>query len=235
MRDAHENVSLPLLRLPAKTDDLDEIAKAAARLRAGATDVVVLGTGGSSLGGQTLAQLAGVGVRGIEAFRAGPRLHFMDNLDPATYGGAARQAAARDHALHRDLEIRRHRRDADADRRGARRPSRRPGSRRASANCSSASARAVKPGKRNGLRDLLGSSVEVLEHDPGVGGRYSALTNVGLLPAAVLGLDIEAIRAGAAMALAPVLARRPAGRGAGRARRRAQCRGRRARARTSPC
>ena len=90
--------------------------KAAARLRAGATDVVVLGTGGSSLGGQTLAQLAGVGVRGIEAFRAGPRLHFMDNLDPATYGGAAREAAARDHALHRDLEIRRHRRDADADR-----------------------------------------------------------------------------------------------------------------------
>ena len=31
--------------------------------------------------------------------------------------------------------------------------------RRASANCSSASARAVKPGKHNGLRDLLGSSV----------------------------------------------------------------------------
>ena len=82
--------------------------------------------------------------------------------------------------------------------------------RRASANCSSASARAAKPGKQNGLRDLLGSSVPVLEHDPGVGGRYSALTNVGLLPAAVLGLDIKAIRAGAAMALAPVLAGRPA-------------------------
>ena len=98
--------------LPAKTDDLDEIGKAAARLRAGATDVVVLGTGGSSLGGQTLAQLAGVGVRGVEAFRAAPRLHFMDNLDPVTYGDAAREAAARDHALHRDLEIRRHRRDA---------------------------------------------------------------------------------------------------------------------------
>ena len=47
--------------------------------------MVVLGVGGSSLGGQTLAQLAGVGVRGIEAFRAGPRLHFLDNLDPATY------------------------------------------------------------------------------------------------------------------------------------------------------
>jgi glucose-6-phosphate isomerase len=65
---------------------------------------------------------------------------------------------------------------------------------------------AVKAGKANGLRDLLGPSVPVLEHDPGVGGRYSALTNVGLLPAAAIGLDIKAIRAGAAMALAPVLA-----------------------------
>ncbi len=122
VRDAHAKSSLPLLRLPAKTDDLDEISKAAARLRAGATDVVVLGTGGSSLGGQTLAQLADVGVRGIEAFRAPPRMHFMDNLDPATYGALLDKAAARDHALHRDLEIGRHRRDADADRRRARRP-----------------------------------------------------------------------------------------------------------------
>ena len=76
-----------MLRLPAKTSDLDEIKRAAARLRADASDVVVLGTGGSSLGGQTLAQLAGVGVRGLDAFREAPRMHFMDNLDAATYGG----------------------------------------------------------------------------------------------------------------------------------------------------
>src|SRR5262245_40983842 len=85
VRAAHEKSTLPLLRFPARTDDLDEIAQAAARLRVGATDVVVLGVGGSSLGGQTLAQLAGIGVRGVEAFRTGPRLHFLDNLDPATY------------------------------------------------------------------------------------------------------------------------------------------------------
>src|SRR6476660_3948049 len=85
LRKQHAGASLPLLRLPARTDDLDEISRAAARLRAGATDVVVLGTGGSSLGGQTLAQLADVAVRGAEAFRVGPRMHFADNLDPATY------------------------------------------------------------------------------------------------------------------------------------------------------
>jgi glucose-6-phosphate isomerase len=64
----------------------------------------------------------------------------------------------------------------------------------------------VKGNKRNGLRDLLGhQKVPMLDHDPGVGGRYSALTNVGLLPAAILGLDIAAIRRGAAKALASVI------------------------------
>ena len=46
----------------------------------------------------------------------------------------------------------------------------------------------------------------MLDHDPGVGGRYSVLTNVGLLPAAIAGLDIVAVRRGAARALAPLLA-----------------------------
>jgi glucose-6-phosphate isomerase len=50
----------------------------------------------------------------------------------------------------------------------------------------------------------------MLDHDPGVGGRYSALTNVGLLPAAMLGLDVGAIREGAGLALAPVLSKKPA-------------------------
>jgi glucose-6-phosphate isomerase len=68
----------------------------------------------------------------------------------------------------------------------------------------------VKSGKRNGLRDLLEKhQVAFLPHDPGVGGRYSALTNVGLLPAAALGLDIEAIRKGAGAALLPVLDKKP--------------------------
>ena len=69
----------------------------------------------------------------------------------------------------------------------------------------------AKSGKTNGLRDLLGKfRVPMLDHDTGVGGRYSALTNVGLLPAAMLGLDIAAIREGAGLALAPVLAKKPA-------------------------
>jgi len=209
VRKAHETSSLPLLRLSAKTSDLDEIRQAAARLRQGASDVVVLGTGGSSLGGQTLAQLAGVGVRGIEAFRDGPRLHFMDNLDPATYGGLLAKLPL---ATTRFIAISKSGGTGETLMQTAAALSavKAAGLEPRIGELFFGISEAVKAGKRNGLRDLLGSSVEILEHDPGIGGRYSGLSNVGLLPAVILGLDIGAIRAGAATALAPVLARRPA-------------------------
>jgi glucose-6-phosphate isomerase len=209
LRQAHADGSLPLLRVPSKTDDLEQIKRVAARLRAGATDVVVLGTGGSSLGGQTIAQLADIGVRGAEPFRSPPRMHFIDNLDPATYG-----------ALLGKLPLATTRFIAISKSGGTGETLMQTAAALAAVQQAGLEARigelffgiseAAKPGKRNGLRDLLGSSVEMLEHDPNIGGRYSGLSNVGLLPAAILGLDIKAIRAGAAMALAPVLAQRPA-------------------------
>src|SRR5262245_21971778 len=85
LRPRHADGQLPLLRLPEKRDDIATILGYAGVLRNGTTDVVFLGTGGSSLGGQTLAQLAGYAVPGVGAFRAPPRVHFMDNLDPESY------------------------------------------------------------------------------------------------------------------------------------------------------
>jgi glucose-6-phosphate isomerase len=208
LRDAHAGAKLPLLRLPEKTGDLGGIKSAAARLAAGASDIVILGTGGSSLGGQTLAQLADVGVRGAEAFCAGPRMHFMDNLDPVTFGRLLHKlplattrfvaisksggtgetlmqtAAALDAVTQAGLEAR-------------------------TGELFLGISESEKPGRTNGLRALLGSGVTVLEHDPGIGGRFSVLSNVGLLPAAMLGLDISVLRRGAASALAPVLAGTP--------------------------
>jgi glucose-6-phosphate isomerase len=68
----------------------------------------------------------------------------------------------------------------------------------------------ARTGKHNGLRDLLRAhDVALLDHDPNIGGRYAVLSNVGLIPAAVARLDLEAIREGAAQALAPVLDGRP--------------------------
>ncbi|MDP6953741.1 MAG: glucose-6-phosphate isomerase, partial [Alphaproteobacteria bacterium] len=45
----------------------------------------------------------------------------------------------------------------------------------------------------------------LLDHDPGLGGRYSVLSAVGLLPAMFAGVDVAAVRAGAAEALAAAL------------------------------
>ena len=85
LRARHADGGLPLLRLAGKHDDLRPIIAEARRLADRATDIVLLGTGGSSLGGQTLAQLAWHGVPGVGALREPPRLHFMDNIDPLTY------------------------------------------------------------------------------------------------------------------------------------------------------
>jgi glucose-6-phosphate isomerase len=53
-------------------------------------------------------------------------------------------------------------------------------------------------GKANGLRALCEHfSISVLDHDPKIGGRFSGLTNVGLLPALARGLDVVALREGA--------------------------------------
>jgi glucose-6-phosphate isomerase len=56
------------------------------------------------------------------------------------------------------------------------------------------------------MRRLAASlDLTVLDHDPGIGGRFSALSLVGLLPAMIAGLDAEAVREGAALVLDPVL------------------------------
>jgi glucose-6-phosphate isomerase len=208
IRERHADGKLPLLRLPERTDDIAAIADTARRLAQGATDIVFLGTGGSSLGGQTLAQLAGHAVPGVGLLRDGPRLHFMDNLDGDTYAellarmplvttrfvAVSKSGTTAETLMQTIAALSAIRAAALADRVpqlffGITEP--------------------AVAGKRNGLRDLLsGHGVAMLDHDPDVGGRFSVLTNVGLLPAAVARLDIAAVRRGAAAALAPILAGR---------------------------
>jgi glucose-6-phosphate isomerase len=210
LRARHADGGLPLLRLPAVRDDLGAITQAALRLKTGATDIVFLGTGGSSLGGQTLAQLAGHAVPGIGLLRGAPHIHFMDNLDPETFGMlltrlplpttrfvAISKSGGTGETLMQCAAVLAAQKQAGVEKRigelflGLSEPA---------------------AGKRNGLRDLLAPyRVPMLDHDPGVGGRFSVLTNVGLLPAALLGLDIGAVRQGAAKALAPMLEKKPAG------------------------
>jgi glucose-6-phosphate isomerase len=208
IRARHADGALPLLRLPERHDDLDGIRASGQRLATGASDIVILGTGGSSLGGQTLAQLADYAVEGAGALRSGPRLHFMDNLDPESFAALLARLPL---ATTRFVAISKSGGTGETLMQIA-----------AALDAVKAAGLAslipqlflgltepASGGKRSGLRALCDDyKIDMLDHDPKVGGRFSVLTNVGLLPAAALGLDIAAIRAGAAVALKPVLEKR---------------------------
>jgi glucose-6-phosphate isomerase len=193
LRRRHDDGSLPLLRLPKRRDDIAAIKRLLRSFRAGPRlrfrDIIILGTGGSSLGGQTLYALADQ--------HAPPRLHFMDNIDPASFETLF---AALDPARTGLIAISKSggtaetltqfvncvdwmRRALDADALGRH-------------------TIAVTEPRDNPLR-LLATRLKaaILDHDPGVGGRYSVLSNVGLLPAMLAGIDVAALRQGAASVL----------------------------------
>jgi glucose-6-phosphate isomerase len=203
LREEAGNGTLALLSLPGKFDDLDSITEHASTLKEGATDLVILGTGGSSLGGQTLVQLSDYHVPGLSAFKQ-PRLHFMDNLDPLTFESVLEQlplSTTRFVAISKSGGTGETLMQAIAML-GA---FEKAGLRHKVKDQVLGLSEPVKSGGRNGLRSLLeAEGVTFLEHHTGIGGRYSGLTNVGLLPAALMGLDIKALRQGAMDAWAPI-------------------------------
>jgi len=194
LRAARAESTLPLLAVPARTDDLAGIEDAAARLRQSVADIVVLGTGGSSLGGATLAAL------GTDA--AAPRLHFLDNVDP---DGFEQALAGLDPARTGALVVSKSGTTAETV---AQALVLLP--RLAAAGKDALAARAIvisdPAGTVTPIRRLAAHyGIPVMDHEPGIGGRFAALTNVGLLPAAIAGLDVGAVREGAVEALAMTL------------------------------
>lgn len=189
---------LPFITVAAGADDLPAIREAAARFLGNGpvTDIVFLGTGGSSLGAQALAQIGFNQVAGLGRMDA-PRLHFFDNLDPFTFDVtlarlplattrvlAVSKSGGTGETLVQTIAV-----ITALDKAGLR-------PRIGELVLGISEPR--REGKANGLRDLLEpEGVSFLDHDTGIGGRYSVLSNVGLLPAAIAGLDIAAIRAGA--------------------------------------
>ena len=87
-------------------------------------------------------------------------------------------------------------------------------------------------GRRQGAtacaRCSSSTAFRCLDHHPGIGGRFSVLTNVGLLAAIARGLDARAVRAGARAVVDATAGRR---RSSAILRRRGRRRGRGARAR----
>jgi len=173
---------------PRRNDLARSISAEVTRLRALADDLLVLGIGGSSLGGQALcAALGSTADRAV-------RVHFVDNIDPDTVAvllgrlDPTRSAVAvitksgdTVETLAQLLIVRRWL--------------------RASLGAGEARSRMtfVTDPERGFLRELARSEgIRAFDIPPEVGGRYSVLTPVGLLPAAFLGIDIGRVLAGAA-------------------------------------
>lgn len=199
LRAQYTDGSLPLLRLPERRDDLAECREVASDIFASATDIVVLGIGGSSLGAQALAQLRGFGTPEMTFSENAPRIHFPDNLDAQTMGAllnglnlrstgflVVSKSGGTAETLLQTLTFIEAVREAGSDVAGS-------------------FVGITEPGD-NPLRHLAErEGFRVLDHDPDIGGRYTVLSNVGLLPALLMGMDVEAIRAGAAKVLAPIV------------------------------
>ena len=183
------------MRLPRKREYVEASASVAEEIRgSGATDFIHVGIGGSALGPMALHRALNHPYYNALPGRRGPRIHFAENTDPATL------SAILDIAEPNSMWVN-----------------------AVTKSGSTAETMANFLVIRSRLIDALGSfghqgrtivttdpdkgflkeisereDLRVLPIPADVGGRFSVLTPVGLLPAAVTGLDVEALLAGAA-------------------------------------
>jgi glucose-6-phosphate isomerase len=175
-----------------------------AALSAGAQKIIFFGTGGSSLGGQTLAQLSGWDIPGAadEMQKQRPRTRFYDNLDADTLG---RVLPTLDIASTRFVVTSKSGNTPETlvQVLVALDAVKSAGLAHELPRLFLGLTEPAVPGRNNGLRKLFEThGIPSLDHHMGIGGRYSVLTNVGLLPALARGLDVRALRAGAAEVVA---------------------------------
>lgn len=194
LKAAKESGERPLLALPEREDDLAIIEKIASELRK-FSRLVVIGAGGASLGGQALCSLK-------RNPAVAHRVIFLDNIDPTTTDALLKALNLKDTAfltisksgataetLSQALAI------FDVARKTL------------GGDAAKHFFALTTPGA-NPLRDLAARyGWPCFEHDPKLGGRFSVLSLVGLIPAAVEGVDLKALRKGALSALNDTFAR----------------------------
>jgi glucose-6-phosphate isomerase len=180
--------------LPADKPLLDQVTRFSAAARGKYDDVVILGIGGSALGPialRTALRPSGWNMLDEKARGGYPRLQVLDNVDPETIaallgrlqlartlfvvtsksGGTAETMAqfviVYERIVSAKLDVAKHLVFVTDPKQGALRP----------------------------LAD--GLKVPALDIPPSVGGRFSVLTPVGTLPAALIGIDVQSLLAGA--------------------------------------
>jgi glucose-6-phosphate isomerase len=185
LQNAAHQEAAPLLAIAQKTDDLAEIQAHAETIRNQFARVVVVGAGGSSLSGKTLTML--------KPANDAPQFLYLDTIDPdimeallskplgdtafivISKSGTTLETLAQLYVLAAAVKQQ---------------------------DGSEALARQftviTSKGEHAMRRFAKDSGMKILDHEDGIGGRFAILTNVGLLPAAIAGLDTRALRSGAA-------------------------------------
>jgi glucose-6-phosphate isomerase len=187
--------SVGFVDLPEDRKLVEQVTSFAARARGKYDDVVILGIGGSALGPialRTALRPSGWNMLGEKARENYPRLQVLDNVDPETIaallarlrlsrtlfvvtsksGGTAETMAqfliVHDRLEREKLDLRQHLVFVTDPSHGALRP----------------------------LAERL--EVPALDIPANIGGRFSVLTPVGTLPAALIGIDVKSLLSGAA-------------------------------------
>jgi glucose-6-phosphate isomerase len=180
--------------LPADKRLLDQVTTFASAARGRYDDVVILGIGGSALGPialRTALRPSGWNMLDDKARGGYPRLHVLDNVDPETIAallgrlqlartlfivtsksGGTAETMAQFLIVYNRIES-------------------------AKLDVTKQMVFVTDP-KQGALRPLAERlNIPAVDIPPSVGGRYSVLTPVGTLPAALIGIDVKSLLAGA--------------------------------------
>ncbi len=177
-------LAAPIIELCSRQDDVPEIERVAASLRSRFAHIIVCGAGGSGLSGRVLA--------GLRLYADAPMVYTLDNIDPSAIAaliercppastaviaisksGSTAETLGQFYALfaHFSAVLGEHVREHFT-------------------LITTAGDSAMRTTARE-------HGIATLEHPADIGGRFSLFTSVGLLPAALIGIDVVALRRGA--------------------------------------
>jgi glucose-6-phosphate isomerase len=186
LKKLHKLGEVPLLDIPHQRDDLPLLRDIADRYREKFDHVFIIGTGGSSLGAQALCCLK-------DFTQDSPKIHFLDNIDHYTY-----------ERLFHEIDL--HKVGAIVISKSGHttetlcqflifisRLEKLIGHSKLKDHITIITEPKDNPLNRLGQQNNL----KVIDHPLKIGGRFSVLTCVGLLPALICNINVENIRQGA--------------------------------------
>jgi glucose-6-phosphate isomerase len=185
---------------PMRSEHLDAVRRTVAEVGPGCRNLVVLGIGGSALGNIALHSALRPSTWNLMADepRGGPRLFVLDNVDPGRVGDMLELLADDDPGFDQTV-INVISKSGETAETAAQFLAFRDRLRGVLGNAHASRVVAVTDPARGTMRAICDEAgYRTLPVPEGVGGRFSALSPVGLFSAAMCGIDVEALLDGAA-------------------------------------